>query len=272
MSAWASGACQDFVVIIHHIEPPPYALEKAAERFGANIIVIEPFGEGPARYCNKLQSHDHVIATGRSGAILTDVDLFYLQSPLPCLDASWIQSKIVDHPNPASTALTELFDKMGLPPQHLNSIPTFRPQSHTHMFNCNGGLYALPMTQLAKLTMYWRHYSSKCLTQTDILENKLHHSDQLGFMLALIKTKLPFRHLDLSYNFPTHFKSSVYDSCNTDDIKILHYHHKINEKGRLLSTGHKAVDTYINKANTILAEYDSLPEYADIQAQYSLSL
>lgn len=272
VSAKSSGAFDDCDVVIHHVGDAPDVLQKAATRFGARLCEVELFGEGTARYCNKLQSHGPVLSSGRSGALLTDVDLFFLESPIACLDNHFVQSKVVDHANPSSEVLADLAEILNLPAQKYEAVPTFRPNSFTHAMNCNGGLYALPMAGLEALAPYWREYSSQCLSETELLGERLHHSDQIGFLMSMIKTELPFRQLDIRYNFPTHFDRSEYDGIQVEDISIIHYHDKICSKGRLNETGHDGIDAFINRANGILKRYEHHPEYKEIQSIYAASL
>ncbi|MEP3892682.1 MAG: hypothetical protein ABJN52_01655 [Litorimonas sp.] len=272
VSAKSSGAFKDCDVVIHHVGDAPDVLRKAAARFGARLYEVELFGEGAARYCNKLQSHGPVLSSGGSGVLLTDVDLFFLESPIACLDSYYVQSKVVDHANPSSETLSTLAQILNLPVQKFEAVPTFRPDSRTHKMNCNGGLYALPMACLEALAPYWREYSNQCLAETGLLGKRLHHSDQIGFLMSMIKTELPFRELDIRYNFPTHLESSEYDSIQVDDISIIHYHDKICSRGRLIETGHAGIDTFINRANHILKRYEHHPEYKEIQSIYAASL
>ena len=54
VSAHLSGAFEDCDVVVHHVGEPPQVLKDATARFGARLVVIEPFGDGAARYCNCL--------------------------------------------------------------------------------------------------------------------------------------------------------------------------------------------------------------------------
>lgn len=272
VSAKVAGAFEDCDVVVHHIGPAPDALRQAADRFGAKLYEVEPFGKGAARYCNKLQSHPPVITTGAAGAILTDVDLFFLTSPIACWDKNFVRAKIVDHPNPPTKMLSQLADILNIPKLKYDSVPTFRPDTHTHELNCNGGLYVFPMPSLVIVASLWRSVSTKCLSQAEVLGKWLHHSDQIGFLMSMVKTETPFKPLALRYNFPTHFKPEAYDGMNVDDLKILHYHNKLSPTGRLMPTGHEGVDIYIHRANDILVAHEHLPEYKIIQSLYVASL
>lgn len=271
ISAKHSGAFEDCHVVIHHVGPAPTVLQVAADRFGAILREVEAFGDGAARYCNKLQSHAPILSMEASGTILTDVDLFFLSSPRICFDEDFVQSKVVDHPNPPTEMLSELAQILNLNPMTYEAVPTFRPKSRTQMMNCNGGLYAIPKKHLEILAPQWRAISTRCLSESSILGRWLHHSDQIGFLMGMLRTELPFRPLALRHNFPTHFKVSDYESIQTDDIRILHYHDKLDAQGRLIRTGHAGVDRYIDQANAILRPYEELPEYKEIQSLFAAS-
>jgi len=272
VSAKVAGAFEDCDVVVHHVGSAPDALRQATDRFGARLYEVEPFGEGAARYCNKLQSHPPVIATGAAGAILTDVDLFFLTSPIACWDKDLVRAKIVDHPNPPVEMLSQLAGILNIPTLEYDVIPTFRQDDFTHALNCNGGLYAFPMASLEAVASLWRSVSTKCLSQGEVLGKWLHHSDQIGFLMSMVKTDTPFKPLTLKYNFPTHFKPKAYDGVNVEDLKILHYHNKLSPEGRLIPTGHEGVDIYIDRANVVLRAHEHLPEYKTIQSLYATSL
>ena len=272
ISAKESGTFDDCQVVIHHVGHAPDILQDVAKRFGTTLVEVDAFGEGEARYCNKLQSHVPIMSMDTSGAILTDVDLFFLSSPIACLGNSFVQSKIVDHPNPSSETLSELAETFDMPSLTFDAVPSFGAACLTHEMNCNGGLYALSMKHLKQVAPYWRNFSSRCLSEKSILGRWLHHSDQIGFLMAMIKLGVPFRPLDLKYNFPTHFSVSEYEGIETEDIRILHYHDRLDRHGRLIRTGHAGVDAKIDQANGILLKYEYFPEYKNIQALYAASL
>lgn len=272
VSAKKAGAFEDCHVIIHHVGPVPDVLQQAADRFGAKVVEIESFGAGAARYCNKLQSHQPILSTKMSGAILTDVDLFFFDSPAGCWSPTHVRAKIVDRPNPPENLLSSLADILGLPALTYEGVPTFSPETRTHALNCNGGLYALPMGALQTLSPLWYDYASKCLLEEDVLGRWLHHADQIGFMMSMAKTAQAFSPLDLNWNFPTHFKPDAYAGVNADHVKIFHYHNKLSPEGRLLPITVPEIDGKIEQANAILSAYENLPEYKIIQAQYAASL
>ena len=272
VSAHLAGAFKDCDVVIHHVGEPPQVLKDAAARFGARLVVIEPFGDGAARYCNKLQSHNPILETSAPGAILTDVDLFFFASPAGCFNPDHVTAKIVDHPNPPEDLFIKLSEALGLSGLEFDGIPTFRPETRTHRLNCNGGLYVCPMEHLRAIASIWRDYSTNCLARKDILGNWLHHSDQIGFMMSMFETKQPFEPLGTEWNFPTHFKPEAYALVEIEDINILHYHNRLSEEGTLIPVGTAKIDRFINRANASLAEFSDLSEFKIIQKQYAQSL
>ena len=115
-------------------------------------------------------------------------------------------------------------------------------------------------------------YSTTCLSREDILGKWLHHADQIGFMMSMIKTDQAFQPLELSWNFPTHFLAEAYEGKIVTGINILHYHNQLSPEGRLMPTGVANIDRQIERANEILRPYEKLPEYKIIQAEYAASL
>ncbi len=273
VSAHLVGAFNDCDVVIHHVGTSPKVLKDAAARFGARILVIEAFGEeNAARYCNKLQSHEPILATKTSAAILTDVDLFFFASPAECVDPDYVRAKIVDHPNPPEEIMTDLFEALGLTDLNFDGIPTFCQDSRTHKMNCNGGLYICPIESLEILAPIWQDYSKRCLARENILKNFLFHADQLGFTMSMIETGLPFKSLGAEWNYPTHFPAKDHDKVHVDEIKILHYHKMLSGDGLLERSGIPKIDHYIDRANASLEPFMTCPEFKSIQRQFAKSL
>jgi len=148
-----------------------------------------------------------------------------------------------------------LLDSAGFSGVVLDGIPDFNPDSRTHRYNCNGGLYILPREHLMKIREPWFRWSRYCLGQRDLLGRYIHHSDQLGFMLAMIELDLPFGSLPTGANFPTHFNADAYARFDSANIQAFHYHSHSGQDGLLLPTGSGKVDGFISRANKILDNY-----------------
>lgn len=237
---------------IHHVGQIPNWFARLAEKFEARVSRIEPFGEGPARYCNKLQQLERLSDLDSDIFILSDADILFLSSPSEWFQTDAVRAKIVDRANPPGDILQSLLDQAGFSSQSLNCSPEFDPNSRTHRLNCNGGLYILNKDHLKKLCDPWKKWARYCLGQGELLGPKLYHADQLGFMLAMLELELPFEPLPAEANFPAHYGPSRYDGRTIDSISTLHYHGRVDREGLLLTTGAPEVDAYIKMANHVL--------------------
>ena len=98
--------------------------------------------------------------------------------------------------------------------------------------------------------------------QATLLQAKVIHADQLGFMLAMIESGIPFAPLPTAANFPTHLgRLAQYDE-RCSEITALHYHDRLDIHGSLLLTGNAAIDRSIHLANSRLRNAVSGPDGA----------
>lgn len=211
--------------IIHHVGPAPDAFREKMKPLNIPIVQIEPFGTGPAVYCNKLQQLEPLLAHDPEHVILCDADLAFRASPTRLIQKGVLRAKIVDHPNPPLAILETVLSRLGFAGEPIDAIPTCDPDGRTHRLNFNGGLYVIPGDFLAPLAARWRSYAQACLDQSDLLGGWTKHSDQLGFMLAVRALDLPVSPLPAESNFPTHLGRESYDGIQNVDPEILHYHH-----------------------------------------------
>lgn len=246
-------ADSDTCLEIHHVGRVPAWFTATAASFGASISEIEPFGNGPAVYCNKLQQLERLCGLEADTFILSDVDIVFLASPARWIVADTVRAKIVDRASPPEPILETLLNRAGFASQTIDCAPDFLPNAQTHRLNCNGGLYVLSKKHLKQLRSPWRKWARFCLAQGDLLGNRLHHSDQLGFMLAMMELELPFDHLPTVANFPVHLPRESYYRRAIEDVYALHYHDRTDQKGFLLPTGAPMVDRFIDAANRLLA-------------------
>jgi hypothetical protein len=247
----APGAMELFV---HYTRPQPQALLDQLQSIGVNLVEVNRFGGGPAVYCNKLQQLQTFEGSDFDEIILTDTDVAFLKSPMSLFGTGCVRAKVVDMPNPPADVLAELLRRAGFDKAFLTAQPDFSSDARTHRYNCNGGFYALPGSIAPDLGRRWVAWSRFCLQQTDLLGKKIIHSDQLGFMLAMIEGRFKFKALPLTANFPTHFGADSYRELGKDEITALHYHDKVDANGALLPTGNAAVDRAIQAANTQISK------------------
>lgn len=237
---------------IYHVGPVPDWFSAVADEFGARISQIEPFGSGPAVYCNKLQQLEPLTKLEADTFILSDLDIVFLSSPTKWAVSNNVRAKIVDGPNPPEPMIKALLKRAGFSSETIDCAPDFKLDRRTNRLNCNGGLYVVTKDHLRQLYLPWRKWARFCLAE-ELLGKASFHADQLGFMLAMIELKLPFDPLPAEANFPVQFGPERYCGRVVGDISALHYHNRIDRNGFLLRTGAAAVDKYIDSANRMLS-------------------
>ncbi len=250
-----TGAGADLRLIIHHIGPRPTTAYDLPFQGDIRYQRVAPFGDGPAVYCNKLQQLENLIDLESEHVVLCDADLFFLSTPGHLTGSGRVQGRVVDRENPGGRPLRQLLDAAGFLHEPLEIDTGFGP-TRTHRLNCNGGLYVMDHAQLRVLAPAWIRWSRFCLGRADILGNKTLHADQLGFMLAMLETQLPFVALPAGANFPTHLPPSAYAAV-PNRLSSLHYHRNVLEDGRLRPVGVDWIDRWINVANDRLASFDN---------------
>ena len=81
---------------IHHVGPVPDWFAAVADRFGARVSQIKPFGNGSAVYCNKLQQLERLTNLEADIFILSDSDIVFLSSPTKWVVGNTVRAKVVD--------------------------------------------------------------------------------------------------------------------------------------------------------------------------------
>lgn len=284
MQAWnlvhsliASGTCPSPCVelLVHHTSQVDRRRLKDLAKLGAKLIEIESFGTGRAVYCNKLRQLESAAVLAADKVVLLDADVMPLSS-LARLFAPGIsvQAKIVDAPNPPEPVWRALLTVAGLDPDDVATAqPSLHPTQRTIETNCNGGLYVLSNDAVRRLGCLWPKWARFCLQQDEVLGRWIHHADQLGFTLAMTEANLDFRPLELADNFPTHFPAHLYEKVPERNIRLIHYHDRMDGDGLPALSGISWVDSQIVPMNDKIRElrrsgFDVrvLSDFRDVQA------
>ncbi|MHB8211371.1 MAG: hypothetical protein ACYDDP_08520 [Acidithiobacillus sp.] len=214
------------------------AAHKLVRSYRVTSVELEPHLDG--RYCNKIEQLSFLHNVPSDSVVLCDTDLAFAESITSAIHSSRIYGKPVDFANPPIEQLNQLAAMAGI----TSSPPLARTTCTgelTWRSNCNGGLYVLPHAILRDLQPLWSKYASLALGASDILGNKTHHADQIGFAMAIVALNLDINELPVEYNFPMHVPQAFERMC-FDTPKILHYHDKQTQDGFLLPTGYPKVD------------------------------
>lgn len=247
----------DTQIILNYCGTIDPLLRRKAHEAGGNICEVARYGEGPAAYCNKLQQFDNVMASGAQYVVMCDSDIGFMVDPCTLVRADMVQAKPVDLCNPPSEMLSHIFDLAGFPNARFDTQPEFQAEElrdRTHRFNCNGGLYILPVEMLRRMAPVWRRYAELCLTQQEVLGRAAVHCDQISFALALEELALPFNPLEARHNFPLHFAKSSYAHHGHLRPEVLHYHRKMGPHGTILGPDVPNIRAQVDRFNTLMAD------------------
>lgn len=235
-------------ILVHHTPNVDSETLKRIESLDVKLVPVEPFGEGSALYCNKLRQLETDAILNSEYVILCDTDILFMKCPTRLAKGSNIRAKIVDLPNPPEHIWRAIVEKSGIVNDFSTEPTDFSPSDITLSTNFNGGLYMLPSLAVQKLKSSWPRWSNFCLENVDLLDRWHHHSDQLGFALALLETSLPFQTLGVSENFPTHFPADQYTDINEQPLAAIHYHSNVDSCGLPQKIGVTWVDQQIDQA------------------------
>ncbi len=251
LSLHSCGAIGRVKPVIHFLGTPPQEFLGILQSAGAELCKIKGFYSGTraAAFCNKLQQLESPTLQQAEYVILSDTDIVFAETPENLVMGEHVRAKVVDVDNPDEAKLRTLLQQAGFKNAAIDTPPDFKPAHATHKFNCNSGLYILPKSALQVIGEPWKKWARFCLEQEGILQDRRHNSDQLGFMLAMLETNLPFSPLTSRENFPLHFPPAVYKNTPEQSLATLHYHHCLDNHGRIARHEIPWINKQIDEAN-----------------------
>ncbi len=182
-----------------------------------------------------------------------DCDTAWLgDAPLPLGDP--IAAKIVDMTNPPEPVLDRIFQEaaLGDPDWFEVGFPDGPERSRTDRNNCNGGLYILDGSVIARLSPAWCRWARWCLDRPELLGAYANHADQISLALALRELGVSVEHLPVEWNYPTHLSPDLLPDVKPHN---LHYHRNLSPHCKLTLTGVKEPDRAIEALNQHIAGF-----------------
>ncbi len=212
-------------IIVNLVEGAAYDVSPF-EQLGIRVVRPERFGDGA--YCNKVAQMNNLLDLEASYFVLMDADTFICNSIDSIVREGRVGGKVVDLPNPEIHVLDEIYmEAMFVVRPKIMKSDIFSDRT-TYASNFNGGLYIIPQQYLNTIHTGWRKWVTWILDHGDILDrvDKLHHADQIGFSMTLVKEDIPIYHVPRTYNLPCHLAME-------EDVTpvVLHYHHLLTEEG-----------------------------------------
>ena len=282
--------CAQWLTAIRVHTTPEVSGEVRALFAGLGCDVIEIMRTGDGKYCNKISQLDQLSQDGYELAVLLDTDTILTEDIGATLSADCLQAKPVDFPNPPLLVLREIAHQAGLkrlPPIQLTDAPQdhmtprlfkllthlFSPASryrqHTYSGNCNGGLYAIPRSQVPLIAREWRRWADWLLANPEPLRRagKEMHTDQVAMWLAICHNDLPFMPLSSNFNLSVHMD---YPHANLDErqpIRLIHYHDCMDVTGLITPAGPLPPNAAaaVAKANEQIGRHFSNPVFWDFR-------
>lgn len=240
-------------IFIHYL---PGALnEKTRAQFealGATLVETTPFGDGPAKYCNKIRQLETRQLLDADFVILSDADIVFLEDPDLLASPERFRAKTVDAPNPPETIWSELFERAGLSRKIDTARLELYPKKRTFSTNFNGGLYVIPGSAARTLRPLWEKWARFCLRQGELLGTYLHHSDQLGMGLALAESGIALDPLPSGANLPIHLEKRALSRIPRQAVSGIHYHRHVDQHGLPREAGIPWMDAAVGRAREIL--------------------
>lgn len=127
----------------------------------------------------------------------------------------------------------------------------------------NAGVLLVPGSLVSPLARAWRKWLGPVVDafETNRIPSGLRQRrafvDQLAFALALAEGELFYRPMSVAMNFST--TDQIHAGLHPDmvDPAFLHYHHRIDDQGRIVKTGYWLPDRRIAKVNQLLSNTSS---------------
>jgi 2-polyprenyl-3-methyl-5-hydroxy-6-metoxy-1,4-benzoquinol methylase len=229
---------------------------------GVRVIPVARFGDG--KYCNKIAQVDSARWFEGDYVFLLDCDLAFRASIEPAVDgyARSVLGKPVDFPNPPIDLLEKALALAAIPDP--GRTTTNLLGASTLRGNFNGGVLGLPVARLESFGELWKKWALHMLRSKDAVVSLGRfgvHVDQVSLAIALRESRLPYSHLALGENCPTHIWLPQEGVEITELPKVLHFHDNFNENGLLGYCGVGILDYAIDRINASIADLSDHPLY-----------
>lgn len=247
------GATERADIFVHHLAHIDRTRLRTFESLGAELVPVEPYGEGVARYCNKVRQLGSEALQGYDHVILSDADVVFASCPTQYAKGSAIRAKQVDMANPPEGAWRALLHEAGVG-DRVSTVPLeLQPGLQTFSTNFNGGFYVIPAPAWEELRTGWDAWARFCLDRANLLGAFAHHADQLGFGLAILAAGLETEPLGLEANFPLHLRA-LHAGLAPLRMAGIHFHRELDAHGLLVPGPVPWIAEQIRAVNAALAE------------------
>ncbi len=234
-------------LVIHHVGDGSFDVLDQLSARGVTVRSVQAFDKR-SPHCNKISGALALAEIPLEGvAVLCDTDVAILEDPRRLgVPQDRVAGKTVDAPVPSYEVLLRIFAAAELDAPPAAPLP-WGPQERTVTGNMNGGLYVIPGSLLGRLASAWGRWAEWLLDRAELLDQWTVHVDQVAMALALGAEGIGSFPLDVRWNTPTHDSTRI--PPRPQSPVVLHYHQKVNDRGRILPTGNPTIDGQIAVAN-----------------------
>ena len=256
------GSLADASILVSFVEGVDDTYARWLSRFEVDLQVVDPV-DRKNRYANKLRmleshpgDHDVLVALDCDVVVVGDIAEF--------LSVKSLQAKPADCDMLTDGQWRKIFRAAGVP------IPrrTFRTTAWgqlTYPYVNSGVLLVPSQLQPTLLTLWSRflfHLHPVYESDADLALRR-RYNDQISLACALA-AGVPIRPLPVGINMPTHLTLHPGVHHQLSDIRIVHYHAGLDDRGFVIESGYAGADRRLDRFNRRRAEilrlpYDGLP-------------
>jgi len=221
---------------------------------GAKIRIVERFHPAHPQ-SNKLRFLELSELEYYECVILLDCDTLVVQDPAEFVDGDSVQARIAGYPTIPHEIFVELFNfyNMEIPEKKYRCAVS----GDQTILYCNAGVIIIPIRFFVDFVPVWIKLTRELCDNINILGEYKNYCEQASFTLALLKDKAVFRELPVEMNCPIPEKNdNISDKIFSCDPIIIHYHHKVDDFGRIKTNSNVFAKKRIDEFNRAIINFD----------------
>jgi hypothetical protein len=259
-----ASASRDFILCVVDSVDPKYS--RRFRHLGAKVRVV-PRYSAAVPVTNKLRFWELPEVAEYEKVLCVDCDTIIVRDPVPPIQKPGLHARIVGLPTVPHDVFVELFRTFGLKiPERsyrcaLNGEPT--------IVYFNTGVMGMDSATRNDLVPRWMKFTD-ALLESEIMREHKWFIEQAALTLALVESGCPFRLLGNEINFP--FPGGKHPMVEDVDPRIIHYHHQVQQSGRIILSGYPLVDARIKAFNGRLPRTFVMPRPAAVRRKLGIGV
>jgi hypothetical protein len=229
-----------------------------------DVRVVKPM-DRVHRYANKLRMLEHMERTDFDVLVALDCDVVVVGDIGDFLSNDALRAKPADCDVLSEDQWMMIFEAAGLSVPEKTFVTTSFGQ-HTYPY-VNSGVLLIPRQLCAQMLALWSRFLFRFDELYDSnaeLALRRKYNDQIALACALAAARFPVRPLPVGMNLPTHIRIHRSFRHQLKDVRIVHYHGQIDDRGFLVASKYRSVNRGLERFNRRRAEalglpYDKLP-------------